>query len=225
MNGSPRERIANARQGVEAPNAAVASARNRQSGSAGAVLGSGRAFVMIVQELRELFAQAFVALSLMAEHDRPLEQIMLHLLGQVAPTGNHRITQNAREPVDLRVDLRHRLLPFAVHERACLIWSRAYQKNATLVTVPPRRAGAAVSKAAAITSARKAACIKERLLVRARHAREHSVAMRKAAEPPDDVGMDFGMQHALGIGSRAAERDAALLIRDVLRMHVGKLVF
>jgi hypothetical protein len=40
---------------------------------------------MIVQKLRELLAQAFVALALMAGDDGVLEDLFLHVLGKVSP--------------------------------------------------------------------------------------------------------------------------------------------
>jgi hypothetical protein len=61
-----------------------------------ASLMPGGAPVMIVEKLGEFFAQALVAFGCVAEHDSPLEQLMLHRLRQVAPGGDHRMAQ-ARE--------------------------------------------------------------------------------------------------------------------------------
>jgi hypothetical protein len=68
--------------------------------------------MVIVEELGKLFAQTFVALSLMAERDRPLEQVVLHLLGQIAPCGDSRAPENARKPFDLIACIHHGLLSF-----------------------------------------------------------------------------------------------------------------
>src|ERR1700681_4639541 len=45
----------------------------------------GRPFVMVVKKLRQLLAQAFVPLRLVAPHHRLLEQALLTLLRQLAP--------------------------------------------------------------------------------------------------------------------------------------------
>src|SRR5580704_15295776 len=45
----------------------------------------GRPFVMVVKKLRQLLAQAFVPLRLVAPHHRLLEQALLNLLRQLAP--------------------------------------------------------------------------------------------------------------------------------------------
>jgi hypothetical protein len=68
--------------------------------------------MVIVEELGKLFAQTLVALPLMAERDRPLEQVMLHLLGQIAPCGDSRAPENARKSFDLIACIHHGLLSF-----------------------------------------------------------------------------------------------------------------
>ncbi len=58
--------------------------------------GSARGSLMVfVEKVGEFFAQTFVALALVAEQDGPLEQVMLHLLGQIAPCGNGGAPENA----------------------------------------------------------------------------------------------------------------------------------
>jgi hypothetical protein len=68
--------------------------------------------MVFVEELSKLFAQTFVALPLMAERNRPLEKIMLHLLGHIAPRGDDRAPENARKPFDLIACIHYGLLSF-----------------------------------------------------------------------------------------------------------------
>jgi hypothetical protein len=68
--------------------------------------------MVIVEELGKLFAQTFVALPPMAERDRPLEQVLLHLLGQIAPRGDSRAPEKARKPFDLIACIHHGLPSF-----------------------------------------------------------------------------------------------------------------
>jgi len=49
--------------------------------------------MMVVQELGQLLAQAFVALGLVAEHDRPLEQSLLQRVRQITPQRRGRGTE------------------------------------------------------------------------------------------------------------------------------------
>lgn len=51
--------------------------------------------MVFVEKVGEFFAQTFVALALVAEHNCPLEQVMLHLLGQIAPCGDGGAPENA----------------------------------------------------------------------------------------------------------------------------------
>ena len=68
--------------------------------------------MVIVEELGKFFAKAFIALPLMAKHDRSFEQIMLHMLGQFAPCGDDRTPQSARNSFDLIACIHHGLLSF-----------------------------------------------------------------------------------------------------------------
>jgi len=68
--------------------------------------------MVIVEKLGKLFAKAFVALLLMAGHDRPFEQVMLHILGKVAPCGDDRTPQNERKSIDLIA---------CIHQRAPIV--------------------------------------------------------------------------------------------------------
>src|SRR5690606_6141006 len=58
----------------------------------------------------------------------------------------------------------------------------------------------------------------ERLFFRCGGAAEHRVAMRKTAEPLDDVEMQVGPFQALGVTHGAEQGDAALLVGDLLRV-------
>jgi hypothetical protein len=50
--------------------------------------------VTVVQELRELLAQALVALALMAGDHRMLENLSLYILRKLGPDVRHGLTQN-----------------------------------------------------------------------------------------------------------------------------------
>ena len=52
--------------------------------------------MMIVQEFRQLFAQAFVTFALVAEHDGVLEQKVLKIVRQVAPEIGGRSAENQK---------------------------------------------------------------------------------------------------------------------------------
>src|SRR3989440_7764379 len=55
------------------------------------------ALVTIVQEFRELLAQGFVALAAMADDDRMLEQLFLHVARQLRPKMNRRAAEQRCE--------------------------------------------------------------------------------------------------------------------------------
>src|SRR5665213_709737 len=63
-----------------------------------------------------------------------------------------------------------------------------------------------------MSSTLEAAAVEERLFLRGADAAKHSVAMRKAAETADDVGMDFRPFQAVGIVMRAMDSDCVFLI-------------
>src|SRR5262249_54983779 len=67
-------------------------------------------------------------------------------------------------------------------------------------------------------SAREAAAVEERLLLRGGCAAEHGVAVGESAEAADDVGVQFRPFEGVGIAARAVERDAALLVGEILGM-------
>ena len=50
-------------------------------------------------------------------------------------------------------------------------------------------------------------------------AAERAIAVGKAPEAANDVGMDLGVFFAFGIAGVAAQRDAALLVGEILRVH------
>src|SRR3974390_2367146 len=60
----------------------------------------------------------------------------------------------------------------------------------------------------------KSAGVEEGLLLRRGGAAERRVAMREAAEPADDVGMQLGPFDRVRVAGRAVERDAALLVGE-----------
>ena len=66
---------------------------------------------MIVQELRELLAQAFVALALMPSNDGVLEDLLLHLLGKRGPEMSDGSAQHQGE-AGLGVALVRHMKPF-----------------------------------------------------------------------------------------------------------------
>ena len=55
--------------------------------------GNLRALVAIVQEFGELLAQGFVALTLVADDDRVLEQLFLNVARQFGPEVNCRLSE------------------------------------------------------------------------------------------------------------------------------------
>ena len=71
--------------------------------------------MVIVQKLGELFAQTFVALVMMSEHDRALKQRMLELLRKIAPNVGGRCAENQKEAGGVFIGgallLRHRFDP------------------------------------------------------------------------------------------------------------------
>src|ERR1700704_284200 len=64
----------------------------------------------------------------------------------------------------------------------------------------------------------KAAIVQKSLLLRCGGAAEHGVAVREAAEPANDVGMQFGPFDRIGVAGCAVEGDAALLVGEIFRM-------
>ncbi len=58
----------------------------------------------------------------------------------------------------------------------------------------------------------KSRLVQEGLLVRRGRAAQQAVAMGKAAEPPDDVGVVLGPFQAFGMAGRARQLDAAQLV-------------
>src|SRR3981081_2048079 len=64
----------------------------------------------------------------------------------------------------------------------------------------------------------KAAIVQKSPLFRGGGAAEHGVAVREAAEPANDVGMQFGPFDRIGVAGCAVEGDAALLVGEIFRM-------
>src|SRR5262249_26535945 len=62
-----------------------------------------RAFVVIVQELRQLLAQAFVSRALVPELDGALEQLLLNFLRKLAPESDGSFTQDTYEALGIVV--------------------------------------------------------------------------------------------------------------------------
>jgi hypothetical protein len=52
---------------------------------------------MVVEELRKLFAQAFIAHALMPGNDRVLENLLLRILGKLSPEMFDGLSQNKGE--------------------------------------------------------------------------------------------------------------------------------
>ena len=73
---------------------------------------------MVVQELGELLAQAFVAFALMPGDDRVFEDLFLHILGKVGPHVSDRLTQNEGE-AGLGIALVRHGSPFRCYRRRC----------------------------------------------------------------------------------------------------------
>src|SRR5262249_8593330 len=65
----------------------------------------------------------------------------------------------------------------------------------------------------------EAARIEKRALLVCRFAAERAIAMGKPPEPADDVGMNLGMFDGLLVARLAAQRDAALLVGQILGVH------
>ena len=62
-----------------------------------ALSGKLRALVAVMQEFCELFAQGFVALITVADDDRVLEQLFLHVARQLRPKMNRRAAEQRCE--------------------------------------------------------------------------------------------------------------------------------
>src|SRR5712691_10155244 len=65
----------------------------------------------------------------------------------------------------------------------------------------------------------KSTVVEEGLLLRAGGAAQHRIAVREAAEAADDLGVLLGVFEEFVIAISARQFDAALLIRQMLRMH------
>src|SRR5207245_2013425 len=82
---------------------------------------------------------------------------------------------------------------------------------------PPPAARAGVSRCSAAESA--AAGVEKRALLLGSRAAERAIAVGEAPEPAEDVGMDLGVRAAFGIAGLSAQRDAALLVGEILRVQ------
>jgi hypothetical protein len=70
---------------------------------------------MIVEEFSQLFAQAFIPLALVAEHDGPFEQGLLKLLRQIAPKVRGRGAKD--EEVTLGVPAPRDVIRHSAHDK------------------------------------------------------------------------------------------------------------
>jgi hypothetical protein len=70
-----------------------------------------------------------------------------------------------------------------------------------------------------LSSAGKSAKIEKRLFFRRRGSSQNIIAMGKAPEPADDVGMILGIAEIVAIARVTKQFDAALLVGQMLRMH------
>ena len=70
-------------------------------------------------------------------------------------------------------------------------------------------------------SAGKSAVVEERLLLRRRHAPERGVAVGKPAEAADDAGVELGIPDALGVGGKAAQIGAMLLVPSTVHFELN----
>src|SRR5258708_31106499 len=70
-----------------------------------------------------------------------------------------------------------------------------------------------------MSSARKAAHVQKRLLLRGRSAVQNPIAMREAPEPANYVGVVFGVFEVFRIAGNAEEFHAAKLLGAMLRIH------
>src|SRR3977135_4102616 len=69
------------------------------------------------------------------------------------------------------------------------------------------------------SSAPKSATIEKGLFLRRRRAPQDGIAMRKAPEPADDIGMILGVFQIVRLPTLAEEFDATQLIGQMLRVH------
>src|SRR6266567_3689693 len=69
----------------------------------------------------------------------------------------------------------------------------------------------------------KPATIQERLLLRRRAPAKHGVAVRKPAEPADDIEVKLGVFKDALVSRSPAQVAAALLVRERFRVHVGEI--
>ena len=73
------------------------------------------------------------------------------------------------------------------------------------------------------SSAPKSATIEKGLFLRRRRAPQDGIAVRKAAEPADDIGMILGVFQIVRLPALAKEFDATQLIGQMLRMHETRM--
>src|SRR6266516_793497 len=69
------------------------------------------------------------------------------------------------------------------------------------------------------SSVPKSATIQKGLFFRRRRAPQDAIAMRKAHEPADDIGMILGVFQIVRLPALAKELDATQLVGQMLRMH------
>jgi hypothetical protein len=85
------------------------------------------AFVMIVEKLRQLLAQALIPLGLVAQHDRPLEQGLLEFARKLTPQIEGSQPQNVRKSIGVRfsaLDWSH-----FIHPPLAICVRRRWQRN------------------------------------------------------------------------------------------------
>src|SRR5690242_18829090 len=99
---------------------------------------------------------------------------------------------------------------------------RPFGSDATPGLRPPPRPTRTKVLAPGI-SAGKTPAVQKSLLFRRSAASERGVAMRKASEPSDDIGVNFRPFQIFCTAGRFVEGNATLLIGKILRMLKGKI--
>jgi hypothetical protein len=90
---------------------------------------------MSVEKLRQLLAQAFIPLGLVAQHDRPLEQGLLEFARKLAPQIEGSQPQNVRKSIGVRFGSLDRSHP------SILRWRSAFADAGTKLLLAAARAG------------------------------------------------------------------------------------
>src|ERR1700739_20033 len=114
--------------------------------------------------------------------------------GSLSPT----LMVIVNSPCNVRICLK----PGRLRAQYSVAWKRQWSRSFTV-----------------LSSAGKSAVVEKRLLLRRGASSQNTIAMGKAPEPADDVGMILGVSKVVGIAGLTKQFDATLLVGQLLRMH------